>query len=218
MDHDEDDLSVTVGKQRRNGKHNTRKQEAEGRESFNRMSGHVFRGGSTRSCQDIYANRASSRLSFRLYALRFSWRICIRWIDSPFLSRFPSYPLSLSLSLSLFLSLLSFSRPPVVRPFYFYLLLATYTCEYAYEPPRNARQYRPICIRDASLQALSKFPFPPHTNQPLSGRARSFSRWPCLPVEVAWGETEEVACGSTKSIVCAKVTGTLGIKFVYNLG
>lgn len=30
----------------RNGKHNTRKQEAEGRESFNRMSGHVFRGGS----------------------------------------------------------------------------------------------------------------------------------------------------------------------------
>lgn len=121
-------------------------------------------------------------------------------------------------TLSLSLSLLSFSRPPVVRPFYFYLLLATYTCEYAYEPPRNARQYRPICIRDASLQALSKFPFPPHTNQPLSGRARSLSRWPCLPVEVAGGETEEVACGSTKSIVCAKVTGTLGIKFVYNLG
>lgn len=30
----------------RNGKRNTRKQEAEGRESFNRMSGHVFRGGS----------------------------------------------------------------------------------------------------------------------------------------------------------------------------
>lgn len=117
MDHDEDDLSVTVGKQRRNGKHNTRKQEAEGRESFNRMSGHVFRGGSTRSCQDIYANRASSRLSFRLYALRFSWRICIRWIDSPFLSRFPSYPLSLSLCL-FYLSLVLRSYALSIFTFY----------------------------------------------------------------------------------------------------
>lgn len=92
-------------------KHNTRKQEAEGRESFNRMSGHVFRGGTARSCQDIYANRASSRLSFRLYALRFSWRICIRWIDSPSLS--PS------------------SSGPIHPFFYFYLLLAIYTCAYA---------------------------------------------------------------------------------------
>ena len=79
------------------------------------MSGHVFRGGSARSCQDIYANRASSRLSFRLYALRFSWRICIRWIDSPSLS------LSLSLSLSSLCSLLVYLLPSLhgCTPFLF---------------------------------------------------------------------------------------------------
>lgn len=125
--------------------------------------GTCFAVAMARSCQDIYANRGSSRLSFRLYALRFSWRICIRWIDS-----------------------LSLSFPLSRTPFYFYLLLATYTCEYVYmymyiyEPPRNARQYRPICIRDASLQPLSNFPFlslspslsfSPRANQPLSGRA-----------------------------------------------
>lgn len=81
-------------------------------------------------------------------------------------------------------------------PFYFYLLLATYTCEYIYiytEPPRNARQYRPICIRDASLQALSNFPFlflSPSLSLSLSlsfhapinrcRDERSFPRWPCL--------------------------------------
>lgn len=125
-----------------------------------------------RSCQDIYANRGSSRLSFRLYALRFSWRICIRWIDS--------------------LSSISFPLSRWVHSFYFYLLLATYTCEYVYiyiyiEPPRNARQYRPICIRDASLQPLSNFPFL-FLSLSLSLHApinrcrdeRSFPRWPCL--------------------------------------
>lgn len=134
--------------------------------------GTCFAVAVARSCQDIYANRGSSRLSFRLYALRFSWRICIRWIDS--------------------LSSISFPLSRWVHPFYFYLLLATYTCEYVYiyiyiEPPRNARQYRPICIRDASLQPLSNFPFL-FLSLSLSLHApinrcrdeRSFPRWPCL--------------------------------------
>ena len=99
MDHDEDDLSVTgSGGKSETGSTTPGSRKQRVRESFNRMSGHVFRGGSARSCQDIYANRASSRLSFRLYALRFSWRICIRWIDSPSLSLSP--PLSSLLSSS----------------------------------------------------------------------------------------------------------------------
>lgn len=65
---------------------------------------------------------------------------------------------------------------------------STYIYIYIYiEPPRNARQYRPICIRDASLQPLSNFPFL-FLSLSLSLHApinrcrdeRSFPRWPCL--------------------------------------
>lgn len=148
----------------RNGKHNTRKQEAEGRESFNRMSGHVF---------SRWQWLAAARTFMQIVA-RAGW--AFGFMHSVLVGEFASVESTLSLSPSL-------SRAPLsIFTFYSRHIPAnTYICICIYiEPPRNARQYRPICIRDASLQPLSNFPFlslspslsfSPRANQPLSGRA-----------------------------------------------
>lgn len=135
--------------------------------------GTCFAVAVARSCQDIYANRGSSRLSFRLYALRFSWRICIRWIDS-----------------------LSLSFPLSRTPFYFYLLLATYTCEYVYiyiyvyisshrVTHDNIGQFAYETRRYSLFQTSLFYPSLPlslslHAPINRCRDERSFPRWPCL--------------------------------------
>lgn len=156
----------------RNGKHNTRKQEAEGRESFNRMSGHVFRGGS------------GSQLPGHL---------CKSWLEPAELSALCTpfqlanlHPLN-RLSLSLLPSLahpflfLPFTRDIYLRiRIYVYVYISSHRVthdnigQFAYETRRYSLFQTSLFYPSLPLSLSLHAPINRCRDE------RSFPRWPCL--------------------------------------
>ena len=215
MDHDEDDLSVTGS----GGKSET-ESTTPGSRKQRVASPLIGCRGTCFAVAVLAAARTFMQIAPRAgWAFGFMHSVLVGEFASVESTRLPSLSLSLSLSffplLSSFLSSSLSPRLYALSIFTFYpRRIPASTCTYIHRaPPRNARQYRPICIRDVLLQALSKFPFPPRANQPLLGRAI-----PPLMGAVGWNGGCRTR-GSTKSIVCAKITGTLGnVRSACNLG